>query len=70
MTNWVTKNNITVSIDNKPNSFKLNLNFLAIILEPDAEEIWIIMNFSEREGHKKPKHNPLESMDADLKNAI
>lgn len=28
------------------------------------------MNFSEREGHKKPKHNPLESMDASLKNAI
>lgn len=28
------------------------------------------MDFSEREGHKKPKHNPLESMDASLKNAI
>lgn len=28
------------------------------------------MDFSEREGHKKPKHNPLESMDAGLKNAI
>lgn len=28
------------------------------------------MDFSEREGHKQPKHNPLESMDASLKNAI
>lgn len=28
------------------------------------------MDFSEREGHKQPKHNPLESMDAGLKNAI
>src|SRR5690242_11275156 len=28
------------------------------------------MNFSEREGYKKIIHNPLESMDANLKNAI
>jgi hypothetical protein len=28
------------------------------------------MSFSEREGHKKPKHNALENMDATLKNAI
>jgi len=28
------------------------------------------VNFSEREGHKKAKHNPLESMDTSLKNAI
>jgi hypothetical protein len=28
------------------------------------------MDFREREGHKKPKHNPLESMDSSLKNAI
>jgi hypothetical protein len=28
------------------------------------------MNFSEREGHKNPKDNPLESMDGSLKNAI
>lgn len=34
------------------------------------EEAHLVMNFSEREGHKKPKHNPLESMDAGLKNAI
>lgn len=28
------------------------------------------MNFSERGGYKKPKHNPLESMSTSLKNAI